>query len=134
MVVLPNMPQMIIAYYGALKMGAVVVLSNPEANAAQIVHQLAQTGARVLVTLRDFSPLIEQVQRESSVEKIILADMGNAVSKAVYKKLLKRWGIPEALNPLPLQGNCLLMADLMVDAIKTPLAATVHPTDLAAIV
>jgi long-chain acyl-CoA synthetase len=115
-------------------MGAVVVLSNPEANASQIVQQLAQTEARILVTLRDFSPLIEQVQRETSVEKIILADMGNVVSKTVYKKLLKRWDISEALNPLPPQGNCLLMADLMLDAGKTPLATTVQPTDLAAIV
>jgi long-chain acyl-CoA synthetase len=125
---------MIVAYYGALKMGAVVVLSNPEANAAQIVHQLDQTGARVLVTLRDFSHLIEQVQRETSVEKIILADMGNVVSKVVYKKLLKRWGITEALNPLPPQGNCLLMADMMLDAAKTPLTTMVHPADLATIV
>jgi long-chain acyl-CoA synthetase len=134
MLVLPNMPQMIIAYYGALKIGAVVVLSNPEANAAQIVHQLAQTGARILVTLRDFSHLIERVQWETPVEKIILADMGNVVSKAIYKKLLKRWGIAEALDPLPLQGNCLLMADLMLDAGKTSLVTTVHPTDLATIV
>ena len=36
MIVLPNMPQMIIAYYAVLKIGAVVVLANPEANAQQI--------------------------------------------------------------------------------------------------
>lgn len=134
MIVLPNMPQMIVAYYGVLKTGGVVVLSNPEANAGQIVRQVEQTGAKILVTLRDFSHLIEKVQRETPLVKIILADIGNAVAKTTYKRLLKRWNISETPElPLP-DAGCILMADLMLDAAKTPPATLVNPTDLAAIV
>ena len=134
MVVLPNMPQMVIAYYGTLKVGGVVVLSNPEADADQIVRQLNQTGARALVTLREFSRLIEAVQAGTQVEQIILADMRSAVSAAVYQRLLTRWGIERADEATVQQAGCLLMTELMVDAAKTPPAIEVSSTDLAVII
>ena len=62
MVVLPNIPQMVVAYYGILKIGGVIVLSNPEADADQIVAQLNQTGTKVLVTLQTFAKLVTVVR------------------------------------------------------------------------
>lgn len=136
MIVLPNMPQMIVAYYGALKIGAVVVLSNPEADAAQIVRQIEQTRPRVLVTLRDFGGLVEAVRRRTSLNKIILADVRDVVSGGVYKKLLARWGAAGFGNPAhpPTAGpGCLLMAEVMADASQTPPRLNVSSTNLAAI-
>lgn len=89
MIVLPNMPQMVIAYYGALKVGAVVVLSNPEANAKQIVEQIRQTGAKVLVTLSEFSDLALAAGDELIV---VVTDIRHAVSNRVYRMLMERWG------------------------------------------
>ena len=116
MVVLPNMPQLIIAYYGILKIGGVVVMSNPEADAAQIGRQIKETGAKVLVTLQDFAELAKAIQADTALEKIILADIRNVVSAGVYKKLMARWGVDDlrALDgPQPLLADCLLMSDLM---------------------
>src|SRR6185436_11861671 len=70
--VLPNMPQLIISYYGTLKTGGVVVLSQPEADAAQIVRQINQTGAKVLVTLREFGGLVKRVREETPLQHVIL--------------------------------------------------------------
>jgi long-chain acyl-CoA synthetase len=134
MVVIPNMPQMIIAYYGTLKVGGVVVLSNPEADTEQIVRQLNQTGARVLVTLCEFSRLVEAVRAETQVEQIIVADIRSAVSAAVYQRLLTRWGIERVDEAIAQQAGCLLMTELMADAAKTPPAIEVNSTDLAVII
>jgi long-chain acyl-CoA synthetase len=134
MLVLPNMPQMIVAYFGVLKIGGVVVLSNPEADAGQIMRQLNETGARVLVTLRDFAALVTVVQAQTPVEKIILADIRHAVSGGTYKKLLARWGIAELEEQSPQFGpNALAMHDLMEDAAITPPTIGVSSDDLAAI-
>jgi long-chain acyl-CoA synthetase len=133
MLVLPNMPQMIVAYYGTLKIGGGVVLSNPEADAAQITRQIKQTGAKVLVTLREFSHLVETVQAETGLETIILADIQNAVSAAVYKQLLARWGVERVAETAQL-GNCLLMAEFMQDASSTPPTVQVAADDLAVII
>jgi len=90
MLVMPNMPQMIIAYFATLKIGGVVVLPNPDANAEQIVQQVKETDAKVLVTLKDFADLANQVQHDSSV-KVVLVNIRDAVSARVYKQLLSRW-------------------------------------------
>jgi long-chain acyl-CoA synthetase len=136
MIVLPNLPQMIVAYYGALKIGGVVVLSNPEADAAQIAQQIKETTPKILVTLWDFGGLVKAVQKETGLDKIILADIRNAVSASVYKKLLARWGVDRAENEDHLEmlgSGCGLMTDLMLDAAQEPPAAQVSSQDLAAI-
>jgi long-chain acyl-CoA synthetase len=135
MVVLPNMPQMIIAYYGTLKVGGVIVLANPEADTDQITRQINQTGAKIVVTLREFSRLIEAVQTNASVEAVILADIQNAVSATVYKKLLARWGVERVDEALAQpRDRCFDMADLMLDALPTPPEVKVASDDLAAII
>jgi long-chain acyl-CoA synthetase len=133
MVVLPNMPQMIIAYYGALKVGGVVVLSHPEADATQIVRQIRQTGAKVLVTLAEFSGLIKAVQEQTGLRSIILADMRAIVPAKLYQKLLARW-TPTTLIGKKAEGlGGLPMAEFMQDAMLTPPSIKVDSEDLAAI-
>ncbi len=137
MLALPNMPQLIIAYYGALKIGAVVVLSQPEATTPQIVQQLQDTGAKVLVTLRDFGNLVETVQAQTKVEKLILADIRLAVSAQVYQKLLARWGVTEpADRPKPVEPGqrCLLLPQFIEDAPGTSPPLKVSHEDLAVII
>ncbi len=50
-IVLPNIPQCIIAFYGTLKAGAVVVLASPLANEEELDYELSNSGATVLLTL-----------------------------------------------------------------------------------
>src|SRR5437868_9766721 len=49
--VLPNTPQFVIAFYGALRAGAVVVPCNPLYTPPELQHQLADSGATVVVAL-----------------------------------------------------------------------------------
>src|SRR6266480_3250459 len=49
--VLPNSPQFVIAFYGALRAGAVVVPCNPLYTPPELQHQLADSGTTVVVTL-----------------------------------------------------------------------------------
>ncbi|MBI2859897.1 MAG: long-chain fatty acid--CoA ligase [Chloroflexi bacterium] len=57
---LPNCPQFIIAYYGALKAGAVVVPANPLYTPRELLHLLEDSGARTVITL-DLKMLSEKV-------------------------------------------------------------------------
>jgi long-chain acyl-CoA synthetase len=133
MVVLPNMPQMIIAYYGALKAGGVVVFSHPEADAAQIVRQIQHTGAKVLVTLAEFSGLIKAVREQTELRPIILADMRAMVPAKLYQKLLARWTSTTLISSGAEIPGGLPMAEFMQDAMLTPPSIKVDSEDLAAI-
>jgi long-chain acyl-CoA synthetase len=93
MIVLPNVPQLIVAFYGTLKVGGVVVLPNPEAGVAEIITQVRHTEATVLVTLRDFGTLASQVLSATDLKTVILADIRDVVSGATFRELMERDGI-----------------------------------------
>ncbi|MEV0895367.1 long-chain fatty acid--CoA ligase [Actinoplanes sp. NPDC049802] len=57
---LPNIPEFPVAYYGILKAGAVVVPLNVLLRGPEITHQLADSGARLLIT---WTPLLEQAAK-----------------------------------------------------------------------
>ncbi|MGD8924780.1 MAG: long-chain fatty acid--CoA ligase, partial [Syntrophobacterales bacterium] len=134
MIVLPNMPQMIVAYYATLKVGGVVVLPNPDADGPDIIGQIKETRARVLVTLREFGELARKVREEIPLT-VVFADIRNALSTSVYRKLMDRWkaaGLGEQeIADRDYGGH--LMSQLMMDAPRTPPEVEVSSEDLAAI-
>ncbi|MFD3257027.1 long-chain fatty acid--CoA ligase [Paenibacillus lentus] len=50
-VMLPNCPQAVIAYYGTLLMGGVVVMTNPLYMPRELEHQLKDADTRIIITL-----------------------------------------------------------------------------------
>ena len=72
MLVLPNTPQAIIAYYGVLKAGAVVVLSNPLFDESTLAYQLCDSGAKILVALSAFYPMVHRARRACDLEQVIV--------------------------------------------------------------
>ncbi len=133
MLVLPNIPQMLIAYYATLKIGAVVVLPNPDADAEGITRQVRQTGAKIVVTMRQHTPLGQGIKAHTDVDAIIFADMGEMLAPAVYKQILAKQGVNPAMMP-PMPDAAYNMADLMRSQPTHSPGIVVLPQDLAAIV
>jgi long-chain acyl-CoA synthetase len=75
MLLLPNMPQAVIAYYGALKIGAVVVLTNPLFDEATLTYQLRDSGAETLVTMSAFYPMVRRARRNTGLRRVIVANI-----------------------------------------------------------
>src|SRR3977135_4132053 len=65
--VLPTTPQFIIAFYGALRAGGTVVPCNPRYTAPEMQHQLADSGATVVVVLSRFYPLVKAARAGTSI-------------------------------------------------------------------
>ena len=59
-VVLPNIPAMLDAHFGVPLTGAVLNTINTRLDAATVAFQLRHSGAKVLVTDREFSPMVAQ--------------------------------------------------------------------------
>jgi long-chain acyl-CoA synthetase len=71
-IALPNVPQYPIAFYGALRAGAVVVPTNPLYTEREMQHQLVDSGARVMVMLDSFYPVVRAVRANTALEHVIL--------------------------------------------------------------
>jgi len=92
---LPNLPQFVIAFYGALKLGAIAVNTNPTYTAREIEHQLGDAGAETAVL---FSPLyarLREVQSRTQVKRVIVTDVSDyltGLSKALVQRNLRQHG------------------------------------------
>jgi long-chain acyl-CoA synthetase len=74
---LPNTPQFPIAFYGALKAGAVVVPTNPLYTPPELEHQLKDAGARAIVMLDQFYPAFVPLRERTPVEHVILTNVAD---------------------------------------------------------
>ncbi|MDQ2906304.1 MAG: long-chain fatty acid--CoA ligase [Chloroflexota bacterium] len=97
-IALPNIPQYPVAFYGALRAGAVVVPTNPLYTEREMRHQLADSGARVVVMLDMYYPIVRAVRADTSLEHIIVtspADFLPPLLHTLYPLSQRRAKLPE---------------------------------------
>lgn len=87
-IMLPNTPQAVIAYYGALFAGAIVVQTNPLYTERELTHQLVDSGAEVMISLDLLYNRIMKVKSATGLKRIIITRVGD------FLPLLKKWLYP----------------------------------------
>jgi long-chain acyl-CoA synthetase len=132
LVMLPNIPQCVIAYYGALKIGAVVVMTNPLYVERELEVQLNDCGAEVIVALDLFFPRIEPVVSKTSLKHVILTSVRDALPWALsflYPIKAKKEG---TWVTLPKRDYIYDMdRDMISQSKTTPPDVSVSSSDLA---
>jgi long-chain acyl-CoA synthetase len=73
--VLPNCPQNVVAFFATLRLGAVVVEHNPLYTEAELRHQLADCGAKVVVCLDRVYGKVAAVQKDTAVEQVVVTSL-----------------------------------------------------------
>jgi long-chain acyl-CoA synthetase len=69
---LPNIPQLVMAYYGTLRTGAIVVMTNPLYHEHELEVQLKDSGAETLVSVDMYYPVISRALPKTGVKRLIL--------------------------------------------------------------
>lgn len=69
---LENCPQFVIAYYGALKAGAIVVTINPMLKEMEVEQQLNDSETETLITLDYLYPTIQKVEKKTNLRNVIV--------------------------------------------------------------
>jgi long-chain acyl-CoA synthetase len=69
---LPNSPQFVIAFFAAIRLGAIVVNNNPTYTARELKHQLEDSGAETIILLNLFWPRLKEVLGETPVKRVIV--------------------------------------------------------------
>jgi long-chain acyl-CoA synthetase len=81
-VMMPNVPQYLVAIGAILRVGGVVVNVNPLYTPRELQHQLADSGATVIVVLENFANTLESVITKTDVRHVVLASMGDMLGFA----------------------------------------------------
>ena len=105
-IMLPNVLQYPICFYGILFAGMVVVNVNPLYTARELAHQLKDSGAQTIIIFENSAHILESVLDNTEVKNILVTGIGdllgfpkaqlvNFVLKYV-KKMVPPWHIPAA--------------------------------------
>jgi len=98
---LPNIPQMVIGFYGVLKAGCVAVFIPPMTDPEVLIRQVRESEASVMVTLNAWAGLAEQIRTKTGLPHIILSDAADTLDP--FRRSLSRWrnrfqSIPGAIS------------------------------------
>jgi len=70
LVLLPNIPQIVIANYAAWRIGAVTAMNNPLYTERELAYQLDLSDATLLVTLDLLHPRAMNLMKSTPLEKV----------------------------------------------------------------
>jgi acyl-CoA synthetase (AMP-forming)/AMP-acid ligase II len=69
---LENCPQFVIAYYGTLKAGGVVVAANPMFKEDELLYELKDSGTEIIIALDHLYPLVREIQKKIQLSQVIV--------------------------------------------------------------
>jgi long-chain acyl-CoA synthetase len=128
-IMLPNTPQSVIAYYGTMFAGAVVVQFNPMYVDREIHHQAIDSGIRLMLTLDLIYPKVAKALQETSVEKIIVASIKDYLpfpKNLLYPIKVRKDGQHVKIT---YDQYTLSYTKLMKNATSHPVSAAIHPSE-----
>ncbi len=85
----PNSPGGVIAFLAAIRIGAIVVNTNPVYTAREMRHQFVDSGAETLVIWNELYPNLQKIQAETSIKNVIISNLNDFIGWP-YAGLVKR--------------------------------------------
>ncbi len=131
---MPNLPQAVIAFYGAMWVGAQVVMTNPLYTAREIEHQWTDSNCEVVVTTDFLYHKVAGVRDRVPIKHVIVASIPDALPW--YLRIPARWKLKRQTPPLvadvPAASDVHRFADIVATG-ATAAMADVSPEDVAVV-
>ncbi|MBY0282727.1 MAG: long-chain fatty acid--CoA ligase [Sphingomonas sp.] len=130
---LPNVPHYLAAYYGIMKLGATVVNFSPLYTPAELAHQVADSGTRLLFTISATAllPTAIKVLNDSALERLVVGSVAGALPSA--KSVLYRWFSRKDIAPKPDDARIIAFSKLIANDGRHT-AATIDPEQDVALI
>ncbi len=122
---LPNSPQAVIAYYGILKAGGVVVACNPTYTAHELTAQLHDAGVRAVVVLDMMYEKVAQLDQGVIIVTRI-TDFMTTIARYLYRQRSRK---PPVL--IPRSERVVLFHDVLETPADDEALPALSPDDLA---
>jgi len=132
-VYLPNIPQYVIGYYGASKIGAIVTAVSPLYKERELEYQINDSGAETLIFLDMLYSIVKKVKAKTKLKNLIAATIGEYLpsAKRIIGGLLGK--VPK--HKIPKEEDIHLFKHLLQDTTPSSLPKVeINPKkDLAAL-
>ena len=96
---MPNLLQWVVATFGAIRAGLIVVNTNPLYTAREMKHQFTDTKAKALVILANFGQNLEKIVGDTQLETIVITEIGDLLGG--FKKTLVNFVVKKVKKMVP---------------------------------
>ena len=130
-IMLPNCPEFVVAFYGALRIGAIPVNTNPMYVAREMREQLGDSGCETLVLLDQFFPRLREIHAATRVRRAIVVDLTEGLpwpARSLARLAQSRRG---ERAKVPAETDVSFFHELLRSYPPTPPGASLLPTDVA---
>ena len=111
---MPNTPQFVMAYFALLKIGAIVVATNPLYKAPEIVYQVNDAGAEIMVLMTNNYEKIKALQPQTRIRQIVASNLKETLPPHL-KMLFSLFREKKLGFRVELRDNDVWMQDLIND-------------------
>lgn len=115
---LPNLPQTIIAFWGVLKAGGVLVMTNPLYMETEIIHHMENSGAEHLILLDLLWPKIAPLRERLPIRRYIVTGIVDALRFPLDCLYRLKSGREHPVPVVPFDGETVLAWKEMFDTGK----------------
>src|SRR5690606_25148867 len=103
---LPNCPQYVIAYFGTLRAGGIVVQVSPLSTPRELVHHLSTSGAETIVVADMLYPMVQAVLPQVNLRNVLVTRLRGEVTpgpeaRAFEEVLMSTTGAPPDVQVTP---------------------------------
>jgi len=117
---MPNILQYPVCLFGILRAGCTVVNVNPLYTARELEHQLADSGAEIIVVVENFAHTLQEVIGKTKVRQTIVTSIGEMLGvKGLIVDFALRW-VKKMVPAYSLPGS-IRLSDALADGRKRPL-------------
>lgn len=103
-IMLPNLPQSVVAFFAILKAGAIVVNTNPIYTPRELEHQLHDSGAETIILLSGFYERLQQIRQRTAIKQVIVTDISDTLHwpfKQLTARQVRSTGMMKELPAAP---------------------------------
>ncbi len=131
-IMLPNTPQCVIAYYAALWLGAIVIMTNPLYVERELVHQWADSDAEFLFILDHLYPKAEKALSKTGIRTTIVTSVKEYLPLPLRYLYPLKAHLKKLFTSVPYDGIHLLsLKKVMAQKRPDPIPCAAAPDNLA---
>jgi long-chain acyl-CoA synthetase len=128
---LPNTPHYVIAFFGALRIGAIVVNSNPLYTAAELKHQIDDSGAETIVTLDRNWPRINEIFGQTKLKRVIIVRLYDTLRAPMKRLVMENFRKSDPPPDIPLARSIYYFQSLLDTYEPVKVQVDLKPDDVA---
>ena len=129
-IMLPNTPQQVITFFGALKAGCVVVNTNPTYTPRELGHLLEDSGATAIVILSGFYERVAQARENTDLKHIIVTDVPDPLGFPFNKLVEKKVRASGMMTDVPDSPGIWAFDNLIETSAPNPPSIDISPDDV----